>query len=265
LAKEFRRRLDGVDQRVFTSSVVKRIDSTTDPVTGRKTALVKIKTEEGTVVDPADFVVLAVPPSAWWKIDSSDEDLQRILQDQPKMGSNVKFLMAVRSRVWRRYGGAPSSASDTRVNDTWETTEALDHPTFGLVAFSGANDADACRKWPKTQRKRRFLHALRELYPTLAPEVGRTCFMNWPKEQWSWGSYYFARRRDIHKYARRWFHGLGWLHFAGEHMSFAFPGYMEGALRSGHRVARVIEVHSKAASESGRIKLKLRASVKGLG
>lgn len=28
----------------------------------------------------------------------------------------------------------------------------------------------------------------------------------------------------------------GWLHFAGEHTSYAFIGYMEGALSSGYRL-----------------------------
>jgi len=34
--------------------------------------------------------------------------------------------------------------------------------------------------------------------------------------------------------------GIGNLHFAGEHCSYAFLGYMEGALNSGSRVARKI-------------------------
>ena len=35
-------------------------------------------------------------------------------------------------------------------------------------------------------------------------------------------------------------HGIGRLHFAGEYTSYAFMGYMEGALESGAAVARRI-------------------------
>jgi monoamine oxidase len=34
------------------------------------------------------------------------------------------------------------------------------------------------------------------------------------------------------------YEGIGRLHFAGEHTSYAFMGYMEGALHSGAAVAR---------------------------
>jgi monoamine oxidase len=36
------------------------------------------------------------------------------------------------------------------------------------------------------------------------------------------------------------YNGLGRLHFAGEHTSFAFQGYMEGGLNSGAEVAKRI-------------------------
>ena len=55
----------------------------------------------------ADDVVLAVPPSVWSKIG-----VEPALPGQlaPQMGTNVKYLMALRGPFWRRAELAPDSA-----------------------------------------------------------------------------------------------------------------------------------------------------------
>jgi monoamine oxidase len=46
------------------------------------------------------------------------------------------------------------------------------------------------------------------------------------------------------------YNGIGRLHFAGEYTSYAFMGYMEGALNSGVRVAKRIAVRDGVVKEA---------------
>jgi monoamine oxidase len=63
--------------------------------------------------------------------------------------------------------------------------------------------------------------------------------MDWPKEPWTEGAYYFPRVAEVTEWGPFFKEGHeNWLHFAGEHTCFAFVGYMEGALNSGYRLAR---------------------------
>jgi hypothetical protein len=64
-----------------------------------------------------------------------------------------------------------------------------------------------------------------------SPTDWKDKFMDWSKEPWSMGSYYFPRVNEVTKWGPFWKAGHGgWLHFAGEHTC------------SGYRVARRIAV-----------------------
>jgi monoamine oxidase len=57
--------------------------------------------------------------------------------------------------------------------------------------------------------------------------------------------YSSAAPGQITTIGRTLYDGVGRLHFAGEYTCYKFPGYMEGALRSGVRAARnVIQADS---------------------
>ena len=70
--------------------------------------------------------------------------------------------------------------------------------------------------------------------------------MNWPRKLFSQGSYYFPAPKEVSAWGPFWKTGyLDWLHFAGERTSYAFMGYMEGALSSGFRLAHRLAVRDK--------------------
>ena len=64
--------------------------------------------------------------------------------------------------------------------------------------------------------------------------------MDWPSDPWSKASYSFPAPGQVTAQGPTLRQGIGRLHFAGEYTSYAFMGYMEGALRSGAAVARRI-------------------------
>jgi len=151
--------------------------------------------------------------------------------------------MRLKERFWQEFASAPTLSDDGPVDLTWETTEANESGDYVMVAFSGAVDAEQCASWPNSDRKVNYVRALREPYPRIDDNLRDEKFMNWPQEEWTRASYYFPRLGEVTKWGPFWRTGFeDWLHFAGEHTSYAFMGYMEGALSSGYRLARRLAV-----------------------
>jgi monoamine oxidase len=209
-----------------------------DPITGRQ------------AFDEADDVILAVPPSVWntIKFDAFPE-LAEKLAKPPQMGANVKYLMKFHRRFWRDFASSPTLSEDGPVDLTWETTETDDDGDFVMVSFSGSIDAKECGAWSEGERKGKYVDAMRSPYPGIGEQIRDDRFMNWPEEKWTKASYYFPGLNEVTNWGPFWKAGYkDWLHFAGEHTSYAFMGYMEGALSSGYRLARSLAVRDKILS-----------------
>jgi monoamine oxidase len=214
--------------RVLTRTPVRAI-----AITDRN---VRVTLSGGTVLE-AEHVVLTAPPPVWNRI-AIDPVLPPGLV--PQMGTNVKFLVALKSAFWRRAELAPDLLTDGPISATWHATEGQSGPGEALVAFSGGPGADACREWAPAQRNERYLAELEKVYRGIRPSFVRARFMDWPGDPWVKASYSFPAPGQVTAQGPTFRQGLGRLHFAGEYCSYAFMGYMEGALNSGAAVARRI-------------------------
>ena len=185
----------------------------------------------------ADHVVLTAPPPVWNRI-AFEPGLPIGLI--PQMGANVKFLMAFKTPFWRRAGLMPDSLGDGPVSMTWHGTDGQPGPGEALVAFSGGPAADACRGWSAGEMADRYLEELQAIYPGIRTSFIRGRFMDWPSDPWVKASYSFPAPGQVTSQGPTLKQGIGRLHFAGEYSSYAFMGYMEGALHSGAAAARQI-------------------------
>ena len=193
-----------------------------------------------------DDVVLATPPSTWRRI-AFDPPLPSILA--PQMATHVKFLAVLKSRFWRAAGLSAESLTDGPVNMTWEATSGQPNDAGAcLTVFAGGNAADTGREWDGKERVDSYLSALEQLYPGIRKNFQSDRFMNWPSDPWTKASYSCPAPGEITRIGALLHEGVGRLHFAGEHTSYGFGGYMEGALESGVRVAK------KLAKRDGVIK-----------
>ena len=179
------------------------------------------------------------PPPTWNRI-AIDPALPAGLV--PQMGTNVKFLMALNGPFWRRAELGPEMFTDGPVSATWHGTDGQRGPGEALVAFSGATGADACREWTATSRHENYLAELQKVYKGIRPAFIRSRFMDWPSDPWVKASYSFPAPGQVTSQGPTFRQGIGRLHFAGEYTSYAFMGYMEGALNSGAAVAQRIAV-----------------------
>jgi monoamine oxidase len=186
----------------------------------------------------ADHVLLTAPPPVWNKI-AIDPALPAGLV--PQMGTNVKFLMALKAPFWRRADLAPDLLSDGPISMTWHATDGQTGPGGeAMVAFSGGPAADQCREWTSTQRNENYLAELQKVYRAIRPNYVRSRFMDWPSDPWVKASYSFPAPGQVVAQGPTFRQGIGRLQFAGEYCSYAFMGYMEGALNSGAAAARRI-------------------------
>ena len=215
--------------RVRVRSIVSSIDVT------KPTIVVTLA--DGTRLE-GERVILAVPPPVWNRIAIAPRLPAGLA---PQMGSNVKFLMALNGRFWRRRKLAPTVLSDGPIHLTWEATDNQKTQAAAMVAFSGGPAADTCRGWTAIERNDRYLAALQPVYRDLRASFVKARFMDWPSDPWVKASYSFPAPGQVTTMLPLMARPIeSRLFFAGEHTCPAFVGYMEGALQSGVRAASAI-------------------------
>jgi len=196
---------------------------------------VRVTLVSGKVLE-AEHAILTAPPSVWNKI-AIDPVLPAGLA--PQMGTNVKCLIGVKGTFWRRGDLAPELLSDGPVQETWHATDGQPGAGEAFTGFSGGPSADQCREWG-AQRIENYLADLEKVYRGIRSSYVRARFMDWPGDAWSKASYSFPAPGQVTAQGPTLRDGIGRLQFAGESTSYAFIGFMEGALHSGAAVARRI-------------------------
>jgi len=214
--------------RVLTRTIVRAI------AVGDKS--VRVTLASGKVLE-GDHVLLTAPPPVWNRI-AIEPALPPGLA--PQMGTNVKFLMALNGPFWRRAELGPELLTDGPISLTWHATDGQRGPGEAIVAFSGGTAADTCREWTAAQRNENYLAELQKVYKGVRSSFVRARFMDWPSDPWVKASYSFPAPGQVTTQGPTFRQGIGHLHFAGEYCSYAFMGYMEGALNSGAAAARRI-------------------------
>jgi monoamine oxidase len=199
----------------------------------------RVVTADGTEHE-ADFVVLAVPPSTWSKIAFAPE----LPGDfRPSMGPAIKVLAPVDAAYWEKEGWSQYGIGDGAIAMTWDGTYHQAPPSeggpAGLVGFSGAQAALDCLAVPEAEREAFFAAQLDAFFPGYRDHAtGKAAFIRWPQDPWTLTGYSVPTLGKVTQIGPRMAQGFGRLRFAGEHASWSFFGYMEGALRSGVRLAR---------------------------
>lgn len=185
-----------------------------------------------------DDVVLAVPPTVWGKIAFTPALPTSLV---PQMGSNLKYLAHLNTRVWAKSNLTPYVLANDIIAQTWEGTDNQGgDDNVVLNCFSGGTTSDKSLAIAKESRDAAYAKALEAIYPGYTEAFVKSRYMDWPRDPWAMGGYSFPAPGQITTVGKTLFSGIGNLHFAGEHCSFGFVGYMEGALNSGARLAQRI-------------------------
>jgi monoamine oxidase len=185
-------------------------------------------------------VVIAVPPSPLRGV-TFDPPLPAALQaaiDGLDLGPAVKVTTQYRSPFWRAEGRSGFSLSDLTYRVSWDATDSYAAPSGLLSSFTTADNGVHLAAMADADRIAFVQGELEQVYSgAAAQQAGPVATMAWTREPFTGGGYAAYRPGQLSAFWGPLREGTDRLHFAGEHTE-ALAGYMESAVRSGHRVAR---------------------------
>ena len=204
------------------------------------------------VVVDAGHVILALPFAVLRRLNIARAGFpaQKLAAiNQLGYGSNVKLQLQFASRYWNNNGPWGSSTgtsfADTGYQNTWEVTRGQSGATGILVNYLGSAGAAVLSDNPSQATLHKlavqFLAQLEPVFPGITGEWNGLATLSAPlHDRWQRGSYAYWRvgqYTTVAGWERRRSHTC---HFAGEHCSIDFQGYMEGGAREGIRAAHEV-------------------------
>ena len=200
----------------------------------------------------ADKVVLALP----FSILRSSVDLSRAGFGRRKlraienlgMGTNSKLHVQFDTRWWERSGLSGETYSDTGYQSTWEVSRAQAGRSGLLVDYTGGTIGASFGTGTPQQRAAQFLRQLEPVLPGITPHWnGRATVDFWTGYRWTRGSYSYWKVGQYTDFAGIEAAQDGNCHFAGEHTSIDFQGFLNGAVATGERAADEVLADLKGA------------------
>ncbi len=220
-----------------------------------------LQTPQGTVKKTVDRVIVAIPFSVLRTILTSNTDyraagftqLKQTAIQQLGYGKNAKLQLQFDSRLWDTGGpwgiSTGTSFADTGYQSGWDVTRGQDGSTGILVDYTGGgvplatfdgdpNDPAVVHQFAST-----YLTQIEPVFPGITNLWNGRATLSVPRidpnllgsySYWKVGQYTLfsgyegARQPDIN---------TGKCHFAGEHCSISFQGFMEGGAEEGARAA----------------------------
>jgi monoamine oxidase len=205
----------------------------------------------------ADHVVLALPFTTLRDVHLARADIpalhRRAINEEP-LGTNAKLFLQFHERTWVAANETGNAYCAGIVQGAWDAAGYQKGRQGIMSALPGGHSAAhwGSRYHLKDYRGSApdgmvtdFLNAFEDLFPGVKSAYNGKSYYVWSSgDPHILGAYSYLK---VGQYTK--FNGIqgrreGNLHFAGEHTSVGYQGYIEGALRSGQRCAD--EVAGKA-------------------
>jgi monoamine oxidase len=197
---------------------------------------------EGRSVDEqADVVVLAIPFTLLREVDMQVElpPVKARAIKELGYGANAKVLVGFRSRIWEKQGYSGGTYTDEPFQLAWANSYLQPGVEGGLTLYSGGALAHEAGKGTKEEAAERLMRGVERAYPGATRERnGKVERFHWPTYTWTKCSYSCYKPGQWTTIAGAEGLPVGNLFFAGEHCSYDFQGYMNGAAQSGADTAR---------------------------
>jgi monoamine oxidase len=190
----------------------------------------------------ADRVILALPFTLLREVDLAHAGFSprklRAIRELG-MGRNCKLQLQFDARGW----STMHSTAETRVDDafqtSWDVTRAQAGACGIVNCFSGGSTATRAGEGEIAERAGDALAVLDAALPGVAAHYnGRAIRNAWERYPWTRGSYALFKPGQYSAFNGALDTPDGRVHFAGEHTSAAWQGYLNGAVESGQRAGR---------------------------
>jgi monoamine oxidase len=200
----------------------------------------------------ADIVVLAIPFSLLRDVPMqvAMPAVKTTAIRELGYGANAKVLVGFRSRPWEAQGYSGSTYSDESFQLAWANSLLQPGPAGGLTLYSGGRMGHEVGRGTAEDVAARLMTGIERAYPgTMRAQNGKVSRFHWPTFPWTKGSYACYKPGQWTAIAGAEGVPVGNLFFAGEHCSYDFQGFMNGAAQSGADTAKAIlaQVHGVPA------------------
>jgi monoamine oxidase len=202
----------------------------------------------------ADQVILCMSFAVLRTLDTSGanfDSLKKIAINRLGAGRNAKLQLQFDSRYWNAQGSTGGVYSDVGIQNAWDVTRGQDGATGILVQYAGGNVAggfspstpysNAASNPQVTTYAKQLLKKLEIVFPGIKQHWNGKASLSTPfldpllrcsYSYWRVGQYTaFSGYEGV---------AQGNIHFAGEHCSQDFQGFMEGAATEGERAAKEV-------------------------
>jgi monoamine oxidase len=188
-----------------------------------------------------DRLVCAVPFSVLKSVRVSPRfsRQKQLAIEQLEYTSVARVYLQTRKRFWLDEGLSGNASTDLPVMLVSE--RSINQPgTRGIMeSYMAGPQARRVTAMRNGERIRTTLEGMKLIYPNLPNYFEGGAAKCWDEDEWARGAYAWFRPGQMSALLPHIARAEGRIHFAGEHASTS-PGWMQGALESGNRVAREI-------------------------
>lgn len=218
------------------------------------TVSITFATPGGTQTVTADHVILTLSFAVLRTLDYSQAGFDLRKQTaitQLGAGRNAKLQLQFASRYWNAKGSNGNVYTDLGVQNTWDVTRGQAGATGILVDYSGGNVAGGFA--PSTPYSNaatdplvstyatQVLAKLETVFPGISAQWNRKATLSTPfRDPLLNCSYSYWKVGQYTAFSGYEKAQQGNIHFAGEHCSTDFQGYMEGGAAEGARAAQEV-------------------------
>ncbi len=188
----------------------------------------------------ADYFIWAapLPPLGRVAMDPPLSAGKRRAIEEAYFSAVTRVGIQVGTRFWETSGLSGYAASDDPM-ELWHTTFDKPGPQGILVGYFKHDGARQLAALPPEARRPQAIERIARLLPGLEKHVVASVVKVWAEDPWAGGAYLQFLPGQLYDLKPHFARPEGRIHFAGDHTSH-LPGWMQGAISSGHRVAAEI-------------------------
>ncbi len=188
-----------------------------------------------------DFVISAIPFSVLRTMELSidcSEGKRRAI-DTLQHVSCVKIYLQTAKRFWLEENADGFGLTDLPVSEIWDASAMQKGEKGILQSYITGDLAREFESMGEPDRIRAMAEQTGKLYPQLQKYFEKGFSYSWDDDEWARGAWAYYRPKEMTTLLPFIGTSEGRVHFAGDHTS-PWPGWMQGAIHSGQRVAREI-------------------------
>ena len=189
----------------------------------------------------AHYAVCAIPFSVLRLVEFSPPVSPEKQKAIAQLGNTsvVRVFLQTRRRFWLDQGLTGAATTDLPLTSAYDKNFYQPGTRGMLEAYVTGERARKLAAMDPDERFNFTVNQIQMIHPAIREHLEGGSSICWDQEQWSRGAYAWFRPGEMTTMLPSMSKPEGRIHFAGDHTSPS-PGWMNGALQSGERVAREV-------------------------